>query len=496
MLRFIHGNQGITQLDRIFDFSPSVELLQVLARGSLKQNLAKAVRLWVILRSLYGDTTDPIYAELEECFIYNDWRKQFFTETHQYHNNDKISPLHDVNCPCSQTLSDWLFDPETGVNQQQWQDSFLNFYLMSDLELKHLLGFGIIDPPKYQINGSEIRLFAGTRRNLQYDFKALVEMGWLEGQNDTEPGKNRGKTFYKKVKKFPDLGTFSERVDFPLEMGGVRNVIQNDLVDFLDDFAETINGEQRFFVDLEYVVHRQLAPQINHLRQQLKEIWQQVPIPPIQVSYVSARNYQNYQDDGEIYIIYPVCIYYSYRAPYLLGFGQTPRDETKIDWYDYRLDRIKDLQVLTWQQVNLPNFNREICQSKTPKTIEDLRSQAWGFDFYKPDDLLLVRFDRYFHNRYIEGTERDELFKKIPYKYAQGLISQSHLNDSEKQRLIMVLNSRSPDDVYCRVNYRVDDYNVIMRLRAWGPKVEVLLPWNLRKTMAEDIQKLGSFYKD
>ncbi|NES67198.1 MAG: TIGR03985 family CRISPR-associated protein [Okeania sp. SIO2D1] len=82
-------------------------------------------------------------------------------------------------------------------------------------------------------------------------------------------------------------------------------------------------------------------------REKLKEIWHSQPIPPIKITYVSARNFQDRQDDEEDYIVYPVCLYYSQRAPYLFAYGQTLKDYsgTRIDWYDYRLDRIKSLEV-------------------------------------------------------------------------------------------------------------------------------------------------------
>jgi hypothetical protein len=54
------------------DHPPSVELLKSLTPGSLKQNLAKALRLWVILRTIYGDEAD-IRLQHDE-FTYNQLR--------------------------------------------------------------------------------------------------------------------------------------------------------------------------------------------------------------------------------------------------------------------------------------------------------------------------------------------------------------------------------------------------------------------------------------
>jgi len=490
-------NQKNLPTDDVFDFPPDVKILLILARGSLKQNLPKAVRLWVILRSIYGDAGDPIKVELDDKFTYNDWGDKFFTEFDKHHKNDKIPENHDPNCPCAKTISDWLFEPLFDSNEKEWKQSFIDLYKISLEQLDNFLDFGIISVQKNQTEHHKFRLLAQTRRNFQNDFKALVEMNWLKTKKvESNHHINSSQTQYIKVNPLPKLprNLPSEEV---VENQEVGNVIQNDLADFFKDFGRKINNEQRFFLELEYIVDNKLSSTINGFREKLKYVWQKQPIPPLKISYVSARKFQDREDNGEDYIVYPVCIYYSQRAPYLIAFGQTPRDdsETKINWYDYRLDRIKGLEVLEWNQVNLPNFSEKICQSRTPAEIEKKRSEAWGFDFYKPQDILLIRFQQYFHNLYIQGTQRENLFKEISYKQAQSLISSSEDKLEHKQKLLKVIKSRSPKDIYCRVNYRQGDYNVIMRLRAWGAKVEVLSPWNLRQTMAENIQETWKLYQ-
>ncbi|MGB3508985.1 MAG: TIGR03985 family CRISPR-associated protein [Microcoleaceae cyanobacterium] len=489
-------NQKILTKADVFDFPPDVELLQILARGSLKQNLPKAVRLWVILRSIYGSFSDPVKVNLADKFTYNDWCERFFTDF-EYHKNDKIPIYHDQNCPCARTIPDWLFEPSIGANTREWKKSFLQFYPITSQELNNLLNFGIISVQNNQKKQQKLRLLAKTRKNFQYDFQALVSMGWLQSKKVKSHHINQFQIQYIKVSSFPNLLRNSPPQEV-VENREVGNVIQNDLADFFDDFGRKINNEQRFFLEFEYIVHHQLSSTINTFREKLKEIWHSQPIPPIKITYVSARNFQDRQDDGEDYIVYPVCIYYSQRAPYLFAYGQTPKDDsgTRIDWYDYRLDRIKDLEVLEWNRVNLSNFSLKICQSKTPGEIEKKRREAWGFDFYKPQDVLLIRFDRYFHHLYIEGTEREKLFKKISYKQALSLINSSDSNLKHKQQLNKILKARSPHDIYCRVNYRKDDYNIIMRLRAWGSKVEVLSPWDLRQTMTENIRDTWKLYQD
>ena len=460
------GFDKMSNESRVFDYPPTVELLKILAGNSLKQNLLKAVRLWVILRSLYGDEADPVWVNVGDRFTYSEWCRHFFTQP-DYHKDDKIPSLHDPQCRCAKTLADWLFAENV---DQRWKQSFLNHLLRSHI------------PFAEKAND---RLFAQTRKNFHNDFRSLIEMEWLQ-LGKLQDGTNE----YQKVSTFPLSELFSQPE--LSNNGEVSNVIRSDLADFFDDFALEINGTQRFFLEIEYIVSAQLSEWLNTLRQQLKEIWQKTPIPPIKITYVSARNFQNYQDEGDRYIVYPVCIYYAHRAPYLFAYGQTPT-QGLIDWYDYRLDRIQKLEVLEWSQVNLPNFSLPICEPKTPKLIEELKSEALGFDFYKPKALLLVRFEQYFHYRYIEGTEREKLFKQISCKQAQRLIENSAIAFEQIQQLLEVLKSRSKD-IYCRLYYRQGDYNAIMRLRAWGPKVEVLLPWELREKMAEDSRNTCKLY--
>uniref|UniRef100_A0ACD5GWS4 Uncharacterized protein n=1 Tax=Desertifilum tharense IPPAS B-1220 TaxID=1781255 RepID=A0ACD5GWS4_9CYAN len=74
--------------DPLFIEPPRVELLQGLARGSLKQNLPRAIRLWVWLRFLYGE--EGLQTAFPDEFSFADWRTTFFTDTHPA--NEGIPP--------------------------------------------------------------------------------------------------------------------------------------------------------------------------------------------------------------------------------------------------------------------------------------------------------------------------------------------------------------------------------------------------------------------
>lgn len=103
--------------------------------------------------------------------------------------------------------------------------------------------------------------------------------------------------------------------------------------------------------------------------------------------------------------------------------------------------------------------------------------------------------DNYFHDSYIDRTERTSLFKTISFDDAERLLKNVSANTPEQnESLLKILRSRPQKDVYCRVEYHVGDRTAIMRLRAWGQQVEVLSPWDLRQQMRSDISELWKMY--
>ncbi|SRR5579883_39739 len=512
----------------VFDYPPSVELLKWLTPGSLKQNLAKALRLWVILRSLYGDEPDEVRLQLGEQFTYEQWREQFFTQTKRvshtdkiHHQRDEIPILHDPECRCTKTLQEWLFKSNLSIEKNKWCQSFQQLYPITLDELENLLSSATITQKLKKTSKKSLpegRLFAVTGKNLEYDFETLVKLGWLQLQTNEKGELQRNR--FCKVSQFPTLAVSASR-ELLIESELYTHL---ELASFHENFSQKINGIQRFFIHVEYIVHEKLSEQVQKIQSQLKSIWEKDLVSVIKLTYRSARRFQ----DIDNYIVYPVCIYYYQRAPYLFAYGQTPLNQnedkwSQIDWYDYRMDRIEDLKELKWIDINeltsqtklnskkiqeLENSNWvdidapqhfiQKCQGKyppSPQEVKNKMAEAWGFDFYNPQELLLLRFERYFHSNYIAGTERTELFKEISHTQAKRLIVSAKLTPDNKQSLLSILQSRSESDIYCTVSYRVNDNNVVMRLRAWGPKVEVLLPWDLRSRIAKDLQDTWKLYK-
>ncbi len=193
----------------MFDSPPSVELLTTLSRGSLRQDLSRAARLWVILHSIYGE----IELELERQFTYNEWRDRFFTQSLVQHKRDVVPVDYDPDCRCAISLKEWLFESEMGTNSEAWCQAFTQLYQVAPSELNQLLetGFsGRSEGSATQGAGRKPlpqgRLFAVTGKQLQLDFADLAKSHWLipvAGQSNT----------YQKTVHFPSLIQSTAKAD-------------------------------------------------------------------------------------------------------------------------------------------------------------------------------------------------------------------------------------------------------------------------------------------
>ena len=447
--------------EQLFCDRPHVELLQWLARGSLKQNLLRAIRLWVWLRALYGDDKDCLC--LNKPFTYTDWRDAFFNPTHP--KGEAIPNLHDPSCACARTTADWIFDAKTGVLEPEWRQSLQQHDAIPDMALDELL---------------QRRLFAVTRRSLHADLQILTELGWL---------RRRGQKYHR-VHDLPTrpITVNSEPANARLNAYDLA-LLNPDLETIARNLSQPVGGFQRFFLEVDYIISQTNQDQVEDWQDKLRHFWEQMPIPPVKLIYNSAR-----EGCAVECIVYPVCIYYVQRAVYLCAFGQTPR--RKVDWNNYRLDRIQQMTHLEWKDRGIPQLLRELYPQNLPSPdyIQEQMAKAWGFDFYLPRKLMLLRFDREFHDRYIQDTFRHDTFNHVNYQQAERLIRQHA--QKQQQALLTVLKSRPHQDVYYQVYYREGDTNVGMRLRAWRPSSEVLLPWELRQSIAKEVKKEFQLYQN
>lgn len=479
-----------------FQDTPSVELLQWLARGSLKQNLLRAMRLWVWLHTIYGDKT--VKLNLPNEWSYSDWRNLFFSETHP--QGEKIPTIHDANCACAKTVREWLFTSATGITPDAWINAIKSHYChpqeqnkkkrssksseLKDTSIKLL----IFDPQDKNNKKTleqilDLRLFGVTRRTLQRDLEILAELGWLRYEDQK----------YHLVAKFPsrpvnlhDNTTTSPMSDYEL------NFMHADLACIAENLSNQINGVQRFFLQLDYVTSNKKTDLVDRWHNELKDLWQQTPVPPIKITYDSARVGENIDC-----VVFPVCIYYMQRAVYLCACGQSPDGTT--DWYNFRIDRIQNITPLTWNYPHIPNYLQQRYKKASLPTPDEIAiaidQKAWGFDFYLKPRLMILRFDSDYDNRYIRNTNRHETFKRINYQKAKNLIVKETIEQEHREALLNVLENRSPQDAYYQANYRHKDNGIMMRLRAWRPRCEVLLPFDLRQSIAKDAAEELKLYQ-
>ncbi|WP_375475008.1 TIGR03985 family CRISPR-associated protein [uncultured Nostoc sp.] len=459
-----------------FTHLPSPQLLQQLAKGSLdqSQNLTRAIRLWTLLYWLYHDKE---YTKLENNFTYADWRKAFFSETHKDEKQEDILNHQDPNCACIKTIRQWFIEFEVRVDE--WKYSLQQEISISNFELEKLL---------------EERLFAQVRKSLQRDLDLLVSRKYLQ-RVDCIPGRSK---YYHRVTILPFFETsFSHKNQVYLaETLGMFSFLDPSLPLLAEEFSQQIDEDNhRVFLYVDYLVPESSPIQdaVDEIQSELQTLWNSREILPILLTYYSAHS--NFQKECAVY---PVCIYFMEKAKYLCAYGNTPTGE--INWYKYRLDRIipKRIETLDWQDTRVPQLLREQYydnQLPTPKTVHTKLKEAWGCDFYKDKELMILRFERDFHKRYIQGISIHDTFKSIDYQIVAKLIQQNTLNSEHQKTILETLQSRASTDAYYQVDYRVKDYYVLRWLRALGSKVEVLLPLNLRQEMADEIQNLWNLYK-
>ena len=465
-----------------FNYPPTVAVLERLVGGSVKKDLPRALRLWVILRSLYGEINDIVRIELKQKFTFQEWQNEFFLNV-EVCDRDEKSPNYSPDCHSRKTIKEWLFDETFDNPQSAWIESFKTSYKLKNAEVNAILLHGKPlckngEPHKHSLPGG--RLFGVTEKSLKNEFKTLAEMKFLSRQKEQ----------YSLVTELPQI--FSKETK-KAQTSFLNLASSFSLGCLLDKFNQKINGETRFYLEIEDIIPSQISDKVEGLQNQLAQIWEQKPVPPILLNYRSAKLFQE-----ELSLkVYPVCLYYYRRAPYLIAYGQFPGDETKINWYDYRIDHIVYLKELSWDNADIPDELRAKCLSKNPPNLErvmDLRSEALGFDFYKEAVEMFLWFNPYFHANYIEGTERASIYQEKTANFVRKVINKNaNLTLPQRQGLLSRIDER-PNDKYYRIKYRKNDNDVVMRLRAWGPNVEVILPYELRQRMTEDMAKTWKLY--
>ncbi|MBO3458998.1 TIGR03985 family CRISPR-associated protein [Aetokthonos hydrillicola Thurmond2011] len=482
-----------------FSLFPTVRLLDNLVEGSLNQsqNLITAMRRWRLINWFYGDGEQKLHTEPKGGLTFNEWCQEFFKLQPSHQSNhpqgkslEKIADIlkdHNSQCPCYKTIKDWLFF--YGISVADWQHDLQKHLALSEQAIQLIL---------------KDRLFAKTRKTLQNDINFLKDKKCLQFQYSVSKRQNQIYQLNELpswiVEEDPHSGSGKPNIPGGLNPTELADLAQAlDMLTFLDpklapiadQISHEVSGTRRVFLHVDYVVPEKIQDEVDSLQEKLQENWRSDQVKLILFYYHSARL------GKRECLVYPVCIYYVQRAKYLCAYGVNP--EGHINWYNYRLERIKSEKFLEWSDTRIPEFLLIKYHGKNlpkPEDVQDDMKQAWGFDFYQPSGLMLLRFNRVFHESHIKDTFRHETFTLVKEYQEIAELIHNYANHSEQEKHLIEILQRFPEDAYYTAFYRENDNNVIMRLRAWGPNVEILLPEDLRSRMADDIRKTWKLYQD
>lgn len=458
------------------EFVPELARLASYPKSSQKQidnfsTLMKTATLrWLIDKSLYDSTSD-FFVEIDsEWFDCATWIDSFF---------QKIPNAK------HKTLEYYLLGEYTPFYQNKWKKAVINRY-----QINHQILQQILNEQLFKITDKTLR--NNFQRLSISDKPKLIKAGHIRGKYK----KNFAyfKEQFSKIKSAQDIRFFT---------------IGDDSWNFLDEGISTIaellltkiNGSQRFFLQTEYIIQDETQEIVEDWANQLKEIWQLTLIIPIQVTYYSAS-----KNTTNTYVIFPVCLHYYQRAYYLSAVGENPETTTYLEakWYNFRLDRILYLKKVSWDFSNYTKFlNAQIFDhnqthySFTSDYIQEQLDSAYGLDFYRQAETMILRFNCDYYQRYIKDTIRHTTFKQIKSIFEVKNLINKKLNteeDIKEQNQLFDIIETASHDAFYKLSYRVDDHNVIMRLRSWGANVEVLWPLTLREKMRQDIQQTCLLY--
>lgn len=473
-------------MSRSFIYPPTPDVLQWLSVGQLANRMMRSLRLWLLLVKLYGG--DEAWIEtLPYPFTYAHLRDRLFAETHPKNEllsaQTAIEICNNPDCICHQTFADLAFDALGTQSQADWEQ-----------EVLHLTGF----------SASQLRdrlqqyPFATVHRSLRDDLKQLAAQGWLRSlrsgrycpvdrfpQPDWLPYRGTGNIMASlSTEQTWQLLRILESVAF---VQPELEVIIDSLWQQIGDFASyerQSEPKSRVFLHFDYILAPEDQDRVDNYQEQLEQLWHQGEGGTIEFDYWIAK-----QERKKRMRVYPVCLHYVRRAKYLSAYGVDPNG--KMGWHNYRLDRIAGdrLTVLAWGDRKVPKVLKQMRQNgelPVPEYIEIQLQEAWGFDFYHPRQLAILRFPQQFARWYVEKTIRHETFKSIPYNSLPALIEREIRDRDEQQQILQIIQKCSPQDAYYQVWIRQGDVNVLMRLRDWRPNGELIAPLSLRQQLAAE----------
>ncbi|WP_414529043.1 TIGR03985 family CRISPR-associated protein [Nodularia chucula] len=472
--------------------SPTPQILHWLAGGQLVNRLHRAIRHWWILTQLYGSETQWAH-DLPKHFTYSQLRDRLYAQTHpkseKLNSSEITAKCSDFTCICHRTCIEILETSGLQISENQWQTEILQ---LSGIESPHL---------QQQL---QQRPFATVHRSLRDDLKQLTQLGWLQKisqgqyqclrpfQLPTPPQISTAQPSFTQL-SIPQTWELLHVLESVAFVQPNLNLIMQNLWEQIVDNSPsplTQAPQQQIFLHLDYILSTETQDQVDNYQEQIEQLWRKTPGGVVQFNYwVTAENKVKVT-------VYPVCLHYLRRAKYLSAYGIDPQGA--LAWHNYRLDRIasKKLHVLAWGDPEVPKALKQMWYTgklPTPADIQAELDTAWGFNFYLKREFLILRFPPVFAHRYVDNTFRHKSFHAVTYKQLPKLIVQN-IPDIEKQKILDILQQKSPSDAYYIGWIRTGDINVLMRLRDWRPNGEVIAPLSIRQQLKQEaIQELSNY---
>ncbi|AGY58598.1 TIGR03985 family CRISPR-associated protein [Gloeobacter kilaueensis] len=459
-----------------FEYAPDAAVLDALAGGQLAGRMLRAVRLWWILRLLYGDGNHG--SAPGNLFNAPRLMKCLYAPGHDWGERRTSDGTSCPGCLCTLSLEALLHRFDADLPVETWC-----------LEVSRRTGLA----PELLRRYLKKRPFAIVARSLRDDLQHLCRLGWL--QRDGASGLYRRRL----VEEFPRLLPEEQSAVPAVYRRSVAQALQTvqfaypQLYALVNEWQGDDDTDRRIFVEFDYILSEEDAERVDDYQEQLRGWWEAGDLRPVTFAYTLST-------DRKVQIcVYPVCLHYVRRAKYLSAYGLGP--EGHIGWHNYRLDRIASttLKPLDWADPQVPvalHSCRQDGNLPTPAYVRKALNEAWGFNFYLPAALLLLRFPADYAARWLANTHRHPTFGPIPYAQLPSLIRR-HYSDSREQQPMLALVARRPtSDAYYKALVRLGDTNLTLRLREWRPHGEVLAPLALRRQMAEEVRLELHHYAD
>ena len=443
---------------------------------------------------LYGESSHT--HRLPQPFRYADVRDRLFAPTHGRSDTDTTTSLSAdcyFTCRCQQSLRTLLEQSPLPYPVSQWQQATVELTDLSSAQLTDIL---------------KQRPFATVHRSIRADLTYLAELGWLKKEKQgyfyTVSPQHWPEIFEQQVTSANDS---ANNAFCKLSVSQAWEVLRSlESISFVQPNLEVIiqalweqlttttrtslEPERRIFIHLDYILSDAIQEQVDTLQEQIEQFWRDGSNGVIHFSYSYKSAAQ--KDTPVSITVYPVCLHYARRAKYLSAYGTDPSGA--FGWHNYRLDRITSpkLKLLDWNHPQVPQPLQTLHADKTLPTSEVVSAaleDAWGFNFYLPRKLLIMRFPSSFAERYVHQTDRHATFEPIAYRKLPTLIKKEIKDPIAQDDVLRTLKQKDASDQYYKAWIRLGDINIVMRLRDWRPNGEVIAPLLLRQQMCEEAKE-------